>query len=175
MSSEPFELDVRPVLRDGGEPFELIMQAIGKLAPGQAFRLLATFRPDPLFAVLGARGYAHAARELADGDWEIMFTPTNADAKPAARPEAVSTLDDADWPAPLEEMDVRDLPPPEPMVQILGRIEAMRPGTVLAARLDREPMFLFPELAKRGHGWQGAFTVSDDIYELRILVDGLRR
>ena len=44
----PLTLDVRPELRNGGEPFARIMQAVGDLAPGQALRLLATFEPIPL-------------------------------------------------------------------------------------------------------------------------------
>lgn len=69
------ELDVRPVLRAGGEPFEAIMQAVEALQPGQPLRLLAPFEPIPLFAVLGRIGYAHAARELPGGDWEVLFSP----------------------------------------------------------------------------------------------------
>lgn len=48
--------------------------------------------------------------------------------------------------------------PPEPMVRILEAIAAMPPGEVLFALLDREPMFLFPELAQRGHEWAGNFA-----------------
>ena len=29
------ELDVRPILRAGGEPFQEIMEAVSKLGPGQ--------------------------------------------------------------------------------------------------------------------------------------------
>jgi uncharacterized protein (DUF2249 family) len=69
------ELDVRPILRGGGEPFEAIMTAIAGLAPGQGLRLLATFKPAPLFSVLGARGFTHEAREIDGGDWEVLFHP----------------------------------------------------------------------------------------------------
>lgn len=57
----PITLDVRPDLRAGGEPFPRNMQAIASLAPGQALRLLATFEPVPLYAVLGRKGFAHRA------------------------------------------------------------------------------------------------------------------
>ena len=46
--TDPLELDVRPLLRNGGEPFGAIMGAVGSLAPGQGLRLYATFRPEPL-------------------------------------------------------------------------------------------------------------------------------
>ena len=74
--SESLKLvDVRPILRDGGEPFAEIMQSVASLADGQGLRLLATFKPEPLFAILGKQGFSHTAREIGEGDWEITFTP----------------------------------------------------------------------------------------------------
>jgi uncharacterized protein (DUF2249 family) len=161
------DLDVRPVLRAGGEPFAAIMQAIEGLTPGQGLRLLATFRPTPLFAVLGSKGFAHEASEIGGGDWQVLFTPTGA-APTNASPPAAAAADATDWPAPVAEMDNRDLDPPEPMVRILAATETMQNGEVLAALLGREPVFLFPELAKRGHAWRGAFEADGATY--RVLV-----
>ena len=47
-------------------------------------------------------------------------------------------------------IDVRGLDPPEPMVVILRAIDSGEVGTVLVAHLDREPIFLYPELDDRG-------------------------
>ena len=95
MTSSYLELDVRPILRDGGEPFSAIMEAVGALAPGQSLRLLATFKPLPLFQVLGARGFEAAAREIGGGDWEVIFTPAGAAAPepPAAGPAGADQQD----------------------------------------------------------------------------------
>lgn len=169
----PFvDLDVRPVLKAGGEPFAAIMGAIEALTPGQGLRLFATFEPKPLFAVLGARGFEHEAKKLGDGDWEVLFRPTGtpAPAQPLPKPGA----DDADWPPAVEEMDNRDLDPPEPMVRILAAVETMKHGQVLAALLGREPLFLFPELAKRGHAWRGAFDADGETYRLAIRIGGAK-
>ena len=46
------DLDVRPILRDGGEPFSLIMETATQVPPGGIFRLRATFKPLPLFGVM---------------------------------------------------------------------------------------------------------------------------
>jgi TusA-related sulfurtransferase len=159
------ELDVRPVLRAGGEPFEKIMETVTNLRPGEGLRLLATFKPVPLFGVLGAQGFAHEARELADGDWEVLFRPAASAAQPA---RAVVASNDGAWPDPVRQLDNRDLDPPEPMVRILAATEAMQEGEVLSALLCREPIFLLPELAKRGHAWRGGFE--DDGSTYRILV-----
>ena len=47
-------------------------------------------------------------------------------------------------------IDVRGLDPPEPMVAILQAIDSGEVDTVLVAHLDREPIFLYPELDDRG-------------------------
>jgi uncharacterized protein (DUF2249 family) len=71
------ELDVRPILRAGGEPFAVIMDFVDRLDPGEGFRLWATFRPDPLIEVLAARGFEAQAAEQADGSWAVDFWPAS--------------------------------------------------------------------------------------------------
>jgi TusA-related sulfurtransferase len=167
MSTATVELDVRPTLRAGGEPFEQIMQAVALLKPHEGLRLLATFKPVPLFSVLASRGFTHEEKELEGGDWEILFTPSGIPEKGNAV-DAGAAETSAIWPEPAEQLDNRDLEPPEPMVRILAAIEAMEQGQVLAALLHREPIFLLPELAKRGHQWRGGFE--DDGATYRILI-----
>lgn len=174
MAEDFVELDVRPILRDGGEPFGKIMEVVGALKPGQGLRLLATFKPVPLFSVLGKKGFGHEEHEIGGGDWEILFRPgagaaAQAAASPA-RPAPVSEAVSGNWPAPVEEMDNRDLEPPEPMVRILAALEEMQPGQVLSALLCREPSFLLTELAQRGHAWRGGFEPDGKTYKINILV-----
>ena len=168
MSISPYDLDVRTILRDGGEPFGAIMAAVAALAPGQALRLLATFKPIPLFQVMGARGFDASAREIGGGDWEVIFTPADAGLVPSDRPGAGKQAgDDQQWPAPDFELDLRELDPPEPMVRALEGAESLSAGRTMAALLPREPVFLFEELDARGHRWQGAF-MPDDSYRIVI-------
>jgi hypothetical protein len=47
-------------------------------------------------------------------------------------------------------IDLRGLNPPEPMVAILQTIDGGEIDTALIAHLDREPIFLYPELDDRG-------------------------
>ena len=163
MSISPLDLDVRPILRDGGEPFGAIMEAVARLAPGQSLRLFAPFKPVPLFGVLGAQGFEPAAREIGGGDWEVLFSPQAA-AQPQERPVAAGS---DDWPEPSIEIDNRDLEPPEPMVRTLEVLEKLMPGEALAAILPREPIFLLKELDSRGHRWRGA-TEPDGSYRIVI-------
>lgn len=150
--SEPLTLDVREELRSGGEPLPRIMEMVNQLVPGQPLRLLATFEPLPLYAVLGRKGFGHEATHHGLDDWEVLFTPGSADphsvmGKKMQKPTAVST---GDWPEPSAFLDNRGLEPPEPMVRILDSLEHLAPGDVLEAINEREPVFLYPELEARG-------------------------
>lgn len=69
------ELDVRPILEAGGEPFDKIMAFVSELNSGESFRLWATFKPAPLLAVLAQRGYQGTAAEKEDGSWVVDFVP----------------------------------------------------------------------------------------------------
>ena len=169
MISRYIDLDVRPILRAGGEPFAAIMEAIGRLGPDEGLRLFATFKPTPLFTVLGARGFGNEAIEMGGGDWQVLFYPTGE--VPDA-PAAQTSREDTEWPAPVREIDGRDLDPPEPMVKILAAVEELKSGEVLAGLLGREPVFLFPELAKRGHAWRGGFDPDGTTYRVLVRVDG---
>lgn len=168
MSDSLVTLDVRPILRDGGEPFAEIMKAVAGLTSGQSLKLLATFRPVPLFAVMARNGFDHTEREISDGDWEVVFSPRddtaaatklpeNAPASPPARARQSPTdtkpgeADDSQWPAACQTLDNRGLEPPEPMVRTLEVVEGMAVGEVLEIWNDRDPQFLYPELAERGH------------------------
>ncbi|WKA26169.1 DUF2249 domain-containing protein [Bradyrhizobium roseum] len=159
------DVDVRPILRSGGEPFSVIMAALQGLEPGQGIRLYATFKPLPLFAVMAEKGFAHSERELDGGQWEVLFTPavTKPDQAAVANPSAFE-----EWPEPALKLDNRDLDPPEPMVRILAAADQLAPGETLSALLRREPVFLFPQLEKRGFRWLGGFTPDGETYELTV-------
>jgi len=69
-------------------------------------------------------------------------------------------------------IDVRGLQPPEPMVAILRMLDFGEAGSVVIAHLDREPIFLYPELDDRGWSYEimppgvGAGNVNEVILRL---------
>lgn len=160
------DVDVRPILRAGGEPFSAIMSALEGLAPGQGMRLYATFKPIPLFAVMENKGFGHTEKALEGGEWEILFTPALAPTDEAA--VTAVGVDFDEWPEPAVSLDARELDPPEPLVRILAAAEKLEPGKTLSALLRREPVFLFPQLEKRGFRWLGGFTQDETTYELTV-------
>lgn len=160
-----FELDIRPILRNGGEPFGAIMGAVDQLATGQRLRLYSTFRPEPLFQVMANRGFANEARRLDDGDWMVIFTPSGL--APIDMVESSAEAPET-WADPAHYLDCSELVSPEPMARILGRLETMVEGEVLFALLGQEPVFLYPELRAHGHAWVGDYDETATAYRLMI-------
>lgn len=148
------ELDVRPFQRRGEEPFGPIMEAIRQVPVGQILVLRNTFKPVPLYDVLGMRGFEHWSRQHADDEWEIRFyntgrtRQTNSSPAPAAE-QAGKRLD---WSAPSATVtiDVSELVPPEPMVRILEALEELPAGESLLVYHLRRPMHLYPRLDELG-------------------------
>lgn len=137
------ELDVRPVLAKGGDPFHLILSTTKTLAPGEALHLIVGFEPAPLYAVMQAAGrLAHT--EQRDGAWHVWFYEGPRAEQPAASAERVPLQ-------PPVDMDVRELEPPLPMVAILEKLTELGPGAQLRVRHHREPVLLYEKLELRGY------------------------
>jgi uncharacterized protein (DUF2249 family) len=128
------DLDVRPVIAQGGEPFNLIMEAVDGLAPGEVLRLRSPFDPTPLHRVLGGRGFLRVTRERGPDDWETEYW----------RPGD---------PAPLV-LDVRGGRPAEPLERTLATLEQMPDGRALLQINERVPAFLLPLLEDRGYRYR---------------------
>lgn len=62
-------------------------------------------------------------------------------------------------------IDVRGLPPPQPLVMILGLVASVGDAGVVVVHHDREPRLLYPELAQIG--WQ-AERIAGDEGEVRL-------
>jgi hypothetical protein len=66
-----------------------------------------------------------------------------------------------------EHIDVRGLEPPQPLVAILALVEGA-PGLPIVVHHDRDPKFLYPELAERG--WR-AETLDAPPGEVRLRLE----
>lgn len=55
---------------------------------------------------------------------------------------------------PAVVLDNRGLEPPQPMMRILETLETLPEGATLLAINEREPLFLYPELAERGYAYE---------------------
>ncbi len=67
----------------------------------------------------------------------------------------------------VAHIDVRGLPPPQPLVAILRRVHTLEEGQSLVVHHDRDPRLLYVELAEIG--W-GAERIPAPAGEVRLLL-----
>ncbi len=152
------ELDVRPHLRNKLEPFQIIMDTVGKLEKDDIFVLHATFKPTPLFGVLKIKGFAGKAEQFGKDHWISTFVRRknkhwlNEDADTVAQePDAESDAGSTGNGPETITLDNRGLEPPQPMIRTLSALERIRSGGEVAIHNDRVPMFLIEELQGLGY------------------------
>lgn len=140
------DLDVRPILAKGGDPFSIITKTATSLGPDETLHLIAPFEPVPLYAALRAMGFA-SRHEERDGAHHVWFERDGGGGMPAPR----ETVDAAAPLRPAVELDVRGLEPPAPMMTILEKLVELGPGAQLLVRHHREPVLLYEKLQLRGY------------------------
>lgn len=138
------DLDLREELRAGVPPLTRINEAADHLSPGGVLHLRTPFQPRPLFALLGQRGFLHHSQPFAEDDWSSWFW--RADTPPERR--VVQKAPVASHQSPDDALDLRLLPPPEPLLIILEHIgQYPEPFDVL---LPFDPGMLRSFLAPQG-------------------------
>jgi uncharacterized protein (DUF2249 family) len=154
------ELDVRPDLRAGEEPFSKIMAARRDLAGDGVLKLRAIFEPVPLYAVFRKQGYEHWTERLGDDDWVVWFYRAGeqpGDAAGATDAGSGSNPGDRDAGGAAADgvvvLDVRGMEPPEPMLRTLKALETLPPDHTLVQINVKEPRFLLPQLAELGFAY----------------------
>lgn len=176
-STKVTQLDVRPILKSGGEPFSVIMQAIGNTPADGALKLRATFKPTPLFHALGAKGWRHWIESGEGDDWTVWFYQGRSEE--AAQNVLKSDLSLAHLQKDHPELqtrlktegstwllDVRHMSPPEPMELTLLVLEKLPKGATLTQINERVPQFLLPILEERGF----AHEISDEKEIVRVKI-----
>lgn len=157
------ELDVRPILIGGQDPFSQIMSAISALGGGEVLKLINSFEPLPLYKVLGRQGYEHFTEQFGN-EYHIYFwkteTADEGDKTVLVQKEKADTT-------VVIELDVRELEPPEPMIKILEKLTQLPECAVLLVHHHREPVMLYPKLEE--HGFEAtANKIEENYYKVLI-------
>lgn len=63
-------LDAREI---DGPPFEAIVDALEALGDDETLLLVNSFEPEPLYAVLAERGFAHQTSQAAGDEWHVLI------------------------------------------------------------------------------------------------------
>jgi len=142
-------IDARALLEAGEEPLGPAMRAAAGVPEGGFLLIDAPFDPAPLRRVLAGKGFTIWPRKLADDHWRIYCRrgrgSTSSEASEAPDTEANTWTEDN-----AIHIDVRGLEPPQPMLNILALLERVGADSEIIVHHEREPLFLYPELAERG-------------------------
>ncbi|MCO5175377.1 MAG: DUF2249 domain-containing protein [Thermomicrobiales bacterium] len=150
------ELDARPFQERGEEPFSAIMEVSRQIPEGQAFLLLNSFEPVPLYDVLGMRGFEHWTEFNAPDEWRIWFFHSGKKLAPKTageRKQPAPPVSESDWGSADASVtiDVSELVPPEPLIKIMEALESLPDGSSLLVHHVRRPMHLYPQLDTMGY------------------------
>lgn len=160
-------LDVRPLIRDGREPFTLLMTAAAAVADDEGLVIEAPFNPLPLRGMLEHKGFASYALRLAPDHWRIYCIRGDA-AAPRDLPPIKSDFGATIWrDHDGVHIDVRALEAPAPMVAILQVTDRPDHGGRITVHHRRDPLYLYPELAERGWSWQ---RIDGEPGEIRLVL-----
>jgi len=148
------DLDVRPILESGVDPFEKIMETLKTLDENQTLKIINTFEPVPLLNILKTKGYEYKTERPEAGVVHTFLTKTgNSQSSQPEHQNKEYSFDELEkkFEGKLKEVDVRDLEMPMPMVTILEEIEKLQEGEALYVHHKRLPQYLIPELENRDY------------------------
>jgi uncharacterized protein (DUF2249 family) len=177
---EIIELDVRPIMEEGKDPFAYINKVAKQIKPEQILLIINDFEPIPLIDFLVSKNFIHWMKQDEQGNYLTYFKlnckkpgllkrifgknvpcqyhsvnkEDNKQPEEKKQPE-VNTKDfdkiKEQFKGKLKEVDVRDLEMPLPMKTVLEEIENLEPNQALLVHHKRIPQFLLPELEKRNY------------------------
>lgn len=154
------ELDVREMISAGKDPFNMIMNALKELPNHRTLKLVNTFEPIPLINILKKKEYAYYTIKEAENLFITYFRNiSNKSNLAEIENNVTSNAESFDlflhkFHNDLDEMDVRELEMPAPMLAILKKLETLDPKKALLVNHKKVPQFLFPELLEKGFEWE---------------------
>ena len=167
--------DVRSILADGKDPLRPIQQRVKSLKAGEVLLIVNTFEPVPLIKVLEKQGFQSHVEVLAPDRVETYFYRLEGEGAPMGEvqvgEEEGSTSGDWEpllerFAGNLEEIDVRHLEMPMPMMTILEALETLPQGKALYVYHKRIPVFLLTELRERNFDYRIREVGDGEVYLL---------
>jgi uncharacterized protein (DUF2249 family) len=151
--SKVTEMDVRPIIASGSDPFKDINETV-KTMPGDGILLIInSFEPIPIINHLKNQGFESKTERPEDGVVHTYLWKTEKEIEtlPEVENSEIGDFESAvaKFGKKVTTIDVRHLEMPEPMVLILQEIENLPESHALFVHHKRIPQFLLPELKKR--------------------------
>ena len=159
-------LDVRPVIESGTDPFKSIIRTVKEMNEDEMLHLINSFEPVPLYSVMHTKGYTHSSEKRGD-EWHIWFWGEEENVKSAAAHKVKTSTDENKPSEKIEEIDVRGMEPPRPMVTILETLNRIDENTTLLVHHHREPVLLYDKLEELGYEAETE-KIEENYYKVKI-------
>jgi uncharacterized protein (DUF2249 family) len=154
-----FKLDARSYLENNQDPLKDILAIVNKMVPGERFELINSFEPTPLISLLTEKGFSYDVEAMNEDLVMTRFERNDTTTIAADLPVVSITEHDQSLfnkvlsgfkPEQITYIDVRDLEMPKPMLLIIENVDQLPSGGLLYIYHKKVPVFLLPELNKRG-------------------------
>lgn len=122
-------IDVRPILKEGGCPFDTVIEKGQKLKPGEGISVIAPFNPLPLYEALKGIGVDFTEVNEENGTFTVDFTFT-----PLKERELASDL------------NLLDLEPPQPMMKAAEALAVTEIGSCIRIHTRFKPVHFLESL-----------------------------
>lgn len=164
--------DVREMIAKGDDPLRSIQDKVKALTPGQVLLIVNSFEPVPLIKLLERQGFKAYVRQVDADTYETFFYKEGESGSKAVEDDAAISTS-GDWEAVLarfegrmEEIDVRHLEAPMPMMTILEALDSLPADKALYVHHKRIPVFLLGELNERKFEYRIKEVAEGEVYLL---------
>ena len=169
-ASQTVTLDVRPMLAAGNDPLQSIQHYVQELQQDQVLRIINTFEPTPLINLLGKQRFVSYVKQVEENVVETYFYKEKTERNDQLNTKR-ATVNDWDallekYAGNLEEIDVRHLEMPQPMMTILAALEILPGNSALYVHHKRIPVFLLTELKERRFDYRIKEITGSEVYLL---------
>lgn len=164
------DFDVRPIINAGADPLKQIVEKVKRVPLGGVLKITNSFAPTPLIALLEKQGFESYVDVISDELTETYFYKKVASSEVPEEPQNTSEGWDEmmeKFEGKLDEIDVRRLEMPMPMMTILAALDKITNDKALFVYHKRIPVFLLPELKERQFDYR-IKEVSEN--EIRLLI-----
>ena len=152
-------LDVREMLASGTDPLKRIQNKVKEMKQGEVLKIVNTFEPTPLIKLLEKQGFTAYVEEI-NNDIINTYFYKNTQKKDTKVSPANQPQNNVDWEQimlqyqnKIQEIDVRNLEMPMPMLTILEALETLPKNKALLVHHKRVPVFLLDELKEKNYAY----------------------
>ena len=145
------ELDVRPILSNGQDPLNKILNTINNANKNSIIKIINSFEPSPLIELLKKQGFEYYIEKISNEQINTYFKNKLGNNIDLKTNNTKSNFDEIllKYKSRLVEIDVRNLEMPMPMMNILVALNNLKNDQALFVFHKKIPVFLLPELADR--------------------------